>query len=105
MQTSRDQQIAQWVGKIGAANANQIAQRLGMGRSWCYQRLHTLVRDGLLEEHRLLHQQSGLYTATPDGLKWVGLGRIGTLRVSLGSFEHTTQIGPIAAELHHTLPA
>jgi hypothetical protein len=104
MQTSRDQQITQWIGELGAANAAQIARRFGMGRSWCYQRLHSLARDRLLEEHRLLHQQPGLYAATPDGLRWAGLGRLGTFRVSPGSFEHITQIAHVAAELHHTLP-
>lgn len=104
MQTSRDQQITQWVAELGAANAAQIGRRFGMGRSWCYQRLHTLARDGLLEEHRLLHQQPGLYTVTPDGLRWAGLARLGTFRVSPGNFEHTSQIAQLAAELHHTLP-
>jgi hypothetical protein len=104
MQTSRDQQITQWVGELGAAQAAQIARRFEMGRSWCYQRLHNLVRDGLLEEHRLLHQQPGLYTVTPDGLRWAGLGRLGTFRVSPGSFEHTSQVAHVAAELHHALP-
>jgi hypothetical protein len=58
--TNRDQQIVAWLGELGAAGAEHVGARFGMGRSWTYRRLQLLVADGLLAERRLLHQQPGL---------------------------------------------
>jgi hypothetical protein len=104
MQTSRDQEIVQWVGELGAAGAAEVGRRFGMGRSWTYHRLRTLVRDGLLTERRLLYQLPGLYVATAEGLRWCGLERLGVYRVGPGSFEHARQVASTAAQLHLALP-
>jgi hypothetical protein len=97
--TNRDQQIAAWLGELGAAGAEHVGARFGMGRSWTYRRLQLLVADGLLVERRLLHQQAGLYVATAEGLRWTGLGRLGVFRVGAGGFQHAREVARVAAEL------
>jgi len=86
VQTERDAEIVDWVGRLGAAGAEHAMARFGMGRSWAYARLNRLVEDGLLEQRQLLHRQPGLYVATSEGLRWCGLQRLGVHRLSVGGF-------------------
>jgi hypothetical protein len=104
MQTNRDAEIVDWVGRIGAAGAQHIQSRFQMGRSCVYHRLNQLVAGGLLEQHQLLHRQPGLYVATAEGLRWRGLQRLGTHRVTPGGFEHAWQVATVAVALHCVLP-
>jgi DNA-binding IclR family transcriptional regulator len=60
MQTEKDAEIVGWVGRVGAAGAEDVMARFGMGRSWAYARLGRLVRDGLLEQKTLLYRRSGV---------------------------------------------
>jgi hypothetical protein len=104
MQTSRDAEIVEWVGRLGAASAEDVMSRFQMGRSWAYARLSSLVSDQLLVQRRLLYRQSGLYLATAEGLRWQRLQRLGVYRVGPGSFEHARQVAATAAALHLALP-
>jgi hypothetical protein len=99
MHTNRDHQIVAWLAEVGAAGAEHVGARFGMGRSWTYRRLQLLVADGLLAERRLLHQQAGLYVATAEGLRWTGLERLGVFRVGAGGFRHAREVARVAAEL------
>ncbi len=54
MQTERDAEIVDWVGRIGAAGAEHVMARFGMGRSWAYARLSRLVERSLHEARRLV---------------------------------------------------
>lgn len=105
MQTERDAEIVSWLGRIGAASAEHVMARFGMGRSWAYARLHILVRDGLLEQKTLLHRQSGLYIATAEGLRWTFLQRLGVCRLGPGGFRHAAELATAAVALHSALPA
>jgi hypothetical protein len=98
VQTNRDRQIASWIGQVGAAGAEHVMRRFGMGRSWAYARLNRLVTDGLLIERRLLFGRPGLYLATAEGLRWCGLQHLGVQRVGPGAFEHAWQVASVAAE-------
>jgi hypothetical protein len=104
VQTERDAEIVDWVGRLGAAGAEHVMARFGMGRSWAYARLSCLVADGLLEQKRMLHRQPGLYIATAEGLRWRGLQRVGVHRLSLGGFEHARQLATAAVALQAGLP-
>jgi len=104
MQTRRDAEIVDWVGRLGAADAEHVMDRFAMGRSWAYTRLSRLVKDGLLEQRTLLYRRPGLYLATADGLRWQGLGRLGVYRVSPGGFQHAQEVATAAVALHHALP-
>jgi hypothetical protein len=86
MQTKKDAEIVAWVGRIGAAAAEHVMARFGMGRSWAYARLSRLVADGLLEQKALLYRQPGLYLASAEGLRWCRLERLGVYRVGPGGF-------------------
>jgi len=103
VQTERDAEIVDWVGRLGAAGAEHVMARFGMGRSWAYARLSRLVEDGLLEQTQLLHRQPGLYVATAEGLRWRGLQRLGVHRLSVGGFEHARQVATAAVALHEGL--
>jgi hypothetical protein len=97
VQTHRDREIVAWLGHVGAAGAEHVMRRFGMGRSWAYHRLNTLVSDGLLVQRVLLYRQPGLYLATADGLGWTGLEHLGVQRVGPGGFEHAWQVATVAA--------
>jgi hypothetical protein len=104
MQTEKDAEIVGWVGRVGAAGADHVMARFGMGRSWAYARLSCLVRDGLLAQRTLLYRTPGLYVATAEGLRWRGLQRLGCYRVSPGGFEHARQVASAAVALHQGFP-
>lgn len=104
MQTERDAAIVEWVGRIGAAGAEDVMARFGMGRSWAYARLSRLVVGGLLEQRALLYRQPGLYVATAEGLRWRGLERLGVYRVGPGGFQHARLLAGVAVALHRGLP-
>jgi hypothetical protein len=104
VQTEKDGEIVDWLGRLGAAGAEHVMARFQMGRSWAYARLSSLVRDGLLEQKQLLHRQPGLYVATAEGLRWQGLQRLGVNRLSVGGFEHARRAATAAVALHLGLP-
>jgi hypothetical protein len=104
MQTRKDAEIVEWIGRVGAAGAEDVMGRCAMGRSWAYARLSRLVKDRLLEHRRLLYGQPGLYLATAGGLRWQGLQRLGVYRVSPGGFQHAQEVAAAAVVLHRVLP-
>jgi hypothetical protein len=104
MHTEKDGEIVAWVGRIGAAAAEQVLERFAMGRSWAYARLARLVSGGLLEQRSLLYRWPGLYIATAEGLRWQGLRRLGVYRVGAGGFEHARELAAAAVALERGLP-
>jgi hypothetical protein len=104
MQTERDAEIVNWIGRLGAAGAEHTMSRFGMGRSVAYGRLNSLLRDGLLDHHSVLFGMPGKYTASTAGLRWQGLDRLGVFRVRPGGFEHSWQVAEAAVQLHLGLP-
>lgn len=99
VRTERDAEIVSWIGRVGAAGAEHVMQRFGMSRTRSYARLNRLVTDGLLDAHALLHGKPALYTATAEGLRWVGMQRLGAFRLSAGGFEHQRQVASAAVAL------
>jgi hypothetical protein len=104
VQTARDQEILSWVARLGAAGAEHVQARFGMGRSQAYARLSALSSDGLLEQKRLLHRTPGLYLASAEGLRWTRLERLGVRRLSAGGFQHAWQLASTAVALYAHLP-
>jgi hypothetical protein len=104
MQTYRDAEIVSWIGRLGAAGAEHVMRRFGMGRSAAYHRLGSLTGDGLLEHHAVLFGRPGMYSATAAGLRWQGLERFGVCGVRPGGFEHAWQVAQVAVELHCAMP-
>jgi hypothetical protein len=104
VQTARDQEIVGWIARIGAAGAEHVQARFGMGRSQAYARLSALSSDGLLEQKRLLHRTPGLYVANTEGLRWSGQERLGAQRLSAGGFQHAWEVASAAVALRADLP-
>jgi hypothetical protein len=102
--TPKDQEVVGWIAGLGAAGAEHVMTRFGMGRSWAYARLSSLVAGGLLEQRTLLYRQPGLYIATREGLRWCGLERLGVFRVGPGGFRHAWEVARVAATLQARRP-
>lgn len=102
--TILDAQIVAWLGRIGAAGAQHVKERFGIGRAWAYIRLAELTAGGLLEHRKVLHGWPGMYTATREGLNWQGLARLHVHRCRPASFEHAWQTASTAVALHRELP-
>jgi hypothetical protein len=97
--TDRDTQIVRWVGVLGAAGAEDIMGRFGMGRTVVYRRLRVLVQAGLLDRVRLLHAQPALFIATREGLAFAGLPNVQPAAVGPASVRHWTLCARLAVIL------
>ena len=105
MLTKRDREIVRWIGRHGAVQAQHVMTRFSIGRTAAYRRLHELVEFELIRRHRLLYNDAGLLTATPDGLRWADLQRLTPARISLALLPHTIASAALAALLEPTLTA
>ncbi|HWX88149.1 MAG TPA: hypothetical protein VNX67_08245 [Solirubrobacteraceae bacterium] len=103
MQTHRDAQIVDWIGRLGAAGAEHVMSRFSLSRSVTYARLNSMVHDELLEHHAVLYARPGMYTATPAGLRWQGLESLGKFAVRPGGFEHAWQVAQAAVQIENGL--
>jgi len=101
--TKRDREIVRWIGRHGAVQAQHVMTRFALGRTAAYRRLHELVEFGLIRRHRLLYNEGGLLTATPDGLRWADLQPLTPARVSLALLPHTLASAALAALLEPDL--
>jgi len=104
MLTHRDEQIIDWVGRIGAVSAADVAHRFAVAQRIAYARLAACSAAGLIEQRRLLHGQPGLYVATTAGLRFAGLERLGRCRISASSFAHAQACARVAAALERAHP-
>jgi hypothetical protein len=93
-----------WIGRIGAARAEDVADRFGLTPAAARARLAASAREGLVETHRLLHGQPALYTATRAGLRHVGLAELKPCRVSPAGFNHLREVARTAVALERALP-
>jgi hypothetical protein len=103
MLTERDMTIAEWIGRQGAVRAEHVMTRFSIGRTATYRRLHELVEFGLVRRHRLLYNDGGLLTATAEGLRCAGLGRLAPARISLALVPHMIASAAFAADLEPQL--
>jgi hypothetical protein len=104
MVTGRDRVIVEWIGRLGAASADDVMARFGMGRSQTYERLRALVVEDLLATRRLVHGQPTLYVATRDGLAWGGLHEFDVCRVSVALTRHWALCARLAVVLERVEP-
>jgi hypothetical protein len=103
MLTERDMTIAEWIGRQGAVRAEHVMTGFSIGRTAAYRRLHELVDFGLVRRHRLLYNDSGLLTATAEGLRCAGLDRLAPARISLALVPHMIASAALAAEVEPRL--
>ena len=100
--TERDREIARWIGRVGVAEARQVAARWqrerlrqngakrGLPQSNAYRRLRVLESLGLLERRRLLHAEPAVFLATAEGLRLAELD-LRARKVSAGGLAHATE--------------
>ncbi len=103
MLTPRDREIVSWIGRQGVARVEHVMRRLSIGRTAAYRRIHELVECGLVRRHRVLYNDGGLLTATIEGLRWAGLDRLSSRRISLALVPHMIVSAALAAELEPQL--
>lgn len=103
MLTRRDWEIVRWIGRHGAVQAQHVMTRFSIGRTAAYRRLHELDEYELIRRHRLLYNDAGLLTATPDGLRWADLQQLTPARISLALVPHTIASATLAALLEPDL--
>jgi hypothetical protein len=96
--------ILDWIARIGAAPAADVALRFELSPARARTRLQAAERAGTIEAVRLLHGQPSLYVATAAGLRAVGLTDLGRCRVSPGGFAHLGQVAHAAAALDRAFP-
>ncbi len=99
MLSARDREIVGWIAGLGAASAGDVATRFAIDEAATYRRLRTLVGEGVLTVHRVLHGQPGLYAATAEGTRWCGLGGAGVQRLGPANFTHQSAVARVATAL------
>ena len=67
MVTDRDRSVVCWIAAIGAAQAQDVMARFGMGRTVAYRRLGELVARPVVRAVRFSVAQPGFYVATREG--------------------------------------
>lgn len=86
--TERDRDVLLWIGRAGAAEAEQVAERFSLGRTAVYRRLRVCLDRGLLTHERMLYGEPGMYVATRAGLDFAGLGYMEPARLSPALWRH-----------------
>jgi hypothetical protein len=99
-----DNDIVDWIGRLGAAAADDVAAHLGVELPEARARLRVCARAGLLRTTRLLHGEPALYVATRAGLRSVGLEALATCRVSATGFAHLSECARVAVVLERARP-
>jgi hypothetical protein len=96
--------IVDWIGRLGAAGASDVAAHLGLELAEARARLGACTRAGQLRAARLLHGEPALYVATRAGLRSVGLESLAPCRVSTTGFAHLSACGRLAVALERAHP-
>jgi hypothetical protein len=104
MTSAIDNQVLEWVGRLGAVSAGDVALRFDLSARSARARLSALQRAGLVHERRLLHGLEPLYVASRSGLRLVGLSGLGPCRVSASSFAHWQACAKVAVYLERRNP-
>ena len=96
--------IVDWIGRLGAAGAGDVAAHLGLDLAEARARLGACARSGLLRTARLLHGEPALYVATRAGLRSVSLEGLAPCRVSTTGFAHLSACARLAVALERARP-
>jgi hypothetical protein len=83
---ARDLEVVDWLERLPAASASQVAQRFGIGRSQTLHRLQVLRRHGLIARHYVLAFRPPLYTTAAR-------------RIGVSGYEHALAIGDLMTSL------
>jgi hypothetical protein len=84
---NRDHELVSFVARHGAVAIAHVMAAMGAGRTATYRRVAACTKRGLLERLELLPGEPTLLRATPEGLRYSGLG-LPTTPVSAGQVDH-----------------
>jgi hypothetical protein len=104
VQTYRDAEIADWIGRLGAAGVEHVMGRFAMSRHRAYKRLRQMTCEGLLERRNILFERPGMYVATTAGLRWRGNQRLRHFTLTPSGFEHAWRVADAVVALENGLP-
>jgi hypothetical protein len=96
--------IVDWIGRLGAAAAADVAAHHGLELREARARLGACAGAGQLRAARLLHGEPALYAATRAGLRSVGLEALAPCRVSTTGFAHLSACARLAVALERAHP-
>jgi len=102
--TTTQDAILDWIARIGAAAAADVADRFDLSPASARARLQAAQRAGTIEAIRLLHGQPALYVATSAGLRCVGRADLRIARISPGGFVHLREVARTAVALEQACP-
>src|SRR3954453_18139272 len=97
--TARDREIAGWVARMGAADAEHVMARFGMGRTATYRRMRALADAGLVERVRLVNGAPSLFLASSEARRWTDTVELGACRLTPGAVRHWRLCGWAALAL------
>ncbi|HEY5197435.1 MAG TPA: hypothetical protein VIJ51_10465 [Solirubrobacteraceae bacterium] len=96
--------ILDWIARIGAAGAADVATRFELSPAQARARLQACRRAGTIDAVKLLHGQPALYVATPAGLRAAGLAELRPCGVSPSGFAHLREVARTAVALERDQP-
>jgi hypothetical protein len=102
--TNTHDAILDWIARIGAAGAADVADHFDLSPAQARARLQAAGRAGTIEAIRLLHGQPALYVATSAGLRSVGLSDLRACRVNPAGFAHLREVARTAVALDRAFP-
>lgn len=97
--SATDEAILDWLARIGAGSAVELAAACGLGTRATQGRLAALEGARLTRSHRLLHGAPALYTLTCSGLRTAGRAELDPVAVSAAGFAHLLAVARVAAAL------
>jgi len=84
---SRDHELVSFVARHGAVAIAHVMAAMGVGRTATYRRVAACTNRGLLERLQPVPSEPPLLRATPEGLRFTGLGLPAT-PISAGQIDH-----------------
>ena len=104
MSDDLDTRILEWIGRLGAAGAADVAARFAIAPAVANRRLAAAVRRRSLRRVALLAGEPALYVATRAGLAAVRLDALAPTRVSAAGFAHLQACARVAVALQQRHP-
>ncbi len=96
--------MVQWAARLGAVTAEALAERDGCTLASAGARLRAAERARLLSSSRPLHGRPVIYTATPAGIRAIGLSGLDPCRVSAANAAHAIECAAVAVRLERAYP-
>ena len=91
--------ILDWLARIGAGSAAEIAAVCGLTPRTAASRLRTLEQEGAVRSQRLLHGAPALHALTRAGLRAAGRAELDPVIASAAGFAHLLHVARVAVAL------